>query len=162
MDTLFRFISVRPLPEAPPSLELALKAESDFQRRLESAASAEKPRTQAVASAQAFLDSAAAVNRVADLNHGVALLELNERLAGAAAVTPEYAAQAIASVFGEPPGTISASQSFRDDASRVRDTLIASYLLARAPAAGKELASAMRMIGLIEAAAGQLTRTRLT
>jgi hypothetical protein len=158
MDRLFRFISVRPLPEEAVSANLALSAESDFQNRLEAAASAENRRTQAVATARAFLDSAVSVARIADLNHGATLLELSERLTGTAAITPQSAAQAIASAFGEQAHSVWASASFRDDATRVRDTLIANYLLARAPAAGKDLTTAMRAIALIEAAAGSINQ----
>jgi hypothetical protein len=102
-----------------------------------------------------------AVNRAAHLNHGASLLALSERLAGAPAITPEYVAETVTAIFGQQPAAISTSQSFRDDATRLRDTLLANYLLVRAPAASKELTTAMHMIGVIEAAAGEVDQQRL-
>jgi hypothetical protein len=121
LEPLFRFMTVRPLgrAEAPT---LPLETNTDFQTALVEAAASNRPRTETKAIAERFAESSAFVRTAKDVTRGEELIQLHEQLhRGGVAEDPTNAVRA---AFNEIPPS-----DRQSDAKRVRDSILAAYLI---------------------------------
>ena len=127
METLFGFVSVRPVGPARVFDGVRLESQTEFQQRLAAAQNAESPRAAAVAASEEFLRSESAVTNAGSVAHGQVLVDAVTTLAADIATRAADVVNFLTQRLGNLD-TFVASTDFVGGAARVCDTLVAAYL----------------------------------
>lgn len=145
MDRILNFVALRPLStDGPPPTTLA--DSSDFQQQLTLATAGPKPLDAAVAAAKALVADGRFLAKADQVNRGVELLAMYERLADDSWRETADVDAAVREAVGDLQPSDRAA-----DATKARDSVLAGYLLGDAgPSAGIAL-KLVRTYAVVEA-----------
>lgn len=130
METLFRFMMLRPPRAVEDSAGLMLQRNSAFERALKEALESENPGEAVEEAVADFIkDEARYATTPAVLDLGPEFVTLRARIeAEGAAATPAMLRAAIEEIFGQTAKDLAAASAFRSDGERLSDSLIAIKL----------------------------------
>ncbi len=130
METLFRFMMLRPPRAVEDGAGLMLQRDSAFERALKEALESDRPGNAVEEAVSNFINDEARYAATPDaLDLGPEFLALRARIeAEDAAATPATLRAAVEELFGQSPKDLVASSAFQADSDRLSDSLIAIKL----------------------------------